>query len=132
MMNERQQKFCEIYVQNGGKATEAARAAGYKEGPGIRVTAHNLLKLPHVQAEVDKQIRVQMAQHGPAALARIKELMESDNPQVALKAAMDYADRAGLKPPDKHEITYTDERTDEEITASINAHIAELEYDKRH
>ena len=125
-LNEKQRKFCEVYVQNGGDGAAAARTAGYKDSPNIRITACKTLQQPHIQAEIEKQIRVQMSQHGPVALKRIKELMEHDDPRIALKASMDFADRAGLKPTEKKELTIVDERTDEEVEASITAAIAEL------
>lgn len=51
-INRRQAKFVLEYAHTGN-ATASARAAGYKDGPGIRVTAsRDLLTNPRVKAEL--------------------------------------------------------------------------------
>lgn len=46
--NPRQEKFARLATIMD--ATSAAREAGYKDGPGLRVTACKLMKKPHVRA----------------------------------------------------------------------------------
>jgi hypothetical protein len=51
-LSRRQAKFVEQFAHTGN-ATASARAAGYKDGPGIRVTANrDLLTNPNVKREL--------------------------------------------------------------------------------
>jgi phage terminase small subunit len=48
----REQRFVVEYIITGGNATEAARRAGYRNGPGLRITAHRVLTKANVQTAV--------------------------------------------------------------------------------
>ncbi len=51
-LTDRQRRFVEHYVALGNGA-EAARQAGYKNGPGIYETAAELLRKPEIREAVD-------------------------------------------------------------------------------
>ncbi len=124
-LNDKQRMFCQLYVQNGGHTQEAAIAAGYVE-KHAKTTGWGLLQQPHIQEEISLQLKQQMAQHGPIAMARIKQLMSSENDRVALAAAVSYAEFAGLKPRNQTELIVTDDRSDDELAAAIVSLQAEL------
>lgn len=54
MMNERQKRFVDFYIQTGN-ASEAARMAGYSEHVANRIGAENLSK-PVIRAEIDRRL----------------------------------------------------------------------------
>ena len=125
-LNDQQKIFCETYVSNGAVASDAARAAGYAE-KSVRTTGWKLSREHEgCRAYIAELIKDNTIAHGPAALKVLYELLESDNDSVKLKAAMDLADRSGLKAVEKKEIILTDERTDSELQASIDAAMEEL------
>jgi phage terminase small subunit len=51
-LTDRQRRFVEEYVA-GGNGAKAAKAAGYKDGPGIYETASTLLRKPEIREAVD-------------------------------------------------------------------------------
>lgn len=51
ILNEKQRRFCEEYVANGGNGTQAAIAAGYDERFATG-QASRLLRYAHVQEEI--------------------------------------------------------------------------------
>lgn len=54
-MTERQKKFVDEYILNGGNATAAAKAAGYSAKTAYSI-AERLLKNVEIRAEIDKRI----------------------------------------------------------------------------
>ncbi len=123
-LTEQQRRFVDHYVQTAN-AAEAARQAGYSEHTA-RQQAYYLLRKPHIQAAVNEGVKSQMARYAPAAIKRLVELTQSENERVALSAAADLADRAGLKPKQETELTLKDDRSDDELLASIRAKMSEL------
>lgn len=53
----REERFAVEFLITGGNATEAARRAGYRDGPGIRVTARRLLTKANIQAAIAERRR---------------------------------------------------------------------------
>lgn len=54
-MTERQKRFCDEYILNGGNATAAAKAAGYSSRSAYS-TAERTLRNAEVRAEIDKRL----------------------------------------------------------------------------
>lgn len=54
-MTDRQRKFCDAYILNGGNATAAAKAAGYSSRSAYS-TAERMLRNADIRAEIDKRI----------------------------------------------------------------------------
>ena len=68
-LTDRQSRFIDEYFRCHMNAVQAAIAVGYKDGPGIRVTASRLLHNPKVNEEVVRRLReIQM---GPDELKTI-------------------------------------------------------------
>lgn len=65
MLTDLQKRFCEIYIQHGGKnATECVRLAGYSDSSdAASVRAHELLRNENVLAELRRlaQCRISAA-----------------------------------------------------------------------
>lgn len=126
-MTEMQQKFIEEFVTNGGNAAAAARAAGYSEA-SARQRAHEQLQKPEIQRAIDELSRKRVASGAPGALDNLEWLMKNATTEaVRLNAAVRWLEFAGYKPSEKHEHTFKDERTDEELDATIRALAEELE-----
>lgn len=54
-LTERQEKFCQLYVENGGNGTQAAIDAGYNP-KSATVTASQILRYPNVASKI-KELR---------------------------------------------------------------------------
>ena len=96
-----QERFVCSYVENGGNARAAARAAGY--GPGTAVTyGHRLLSNPLIVRAIYDRTAISLGTHLPAALSKLAKLSRSASSEyVALEASRDLLDRAGLSAPKK-------------------------------
>lgn len=71
-LSDKQRLFVELYLANGLNAAQAARDAGYADGPGARVQGCNLKKDPRIA----KIIEDRLAEHAMSAnetLARLTE-----------------------------------------------------------
>jgi hypothetical protein len=84
-----------IAWNNSGQrnASDAARAAGYKDGPGLSVTAHVVLHDPLVQKAIQEDMRTRLVAGLGTAWARIDDI--ASNPQHpkqfdALKAQINH------------------------------------------
>lgn len=53
----REERFVVEFLITGGNAAEAARRAGYKDGPGLYHSASRLLRKAHVQAAIAERRR---------------------------------------------------------------------------
>jgi len=92
MLNEQQAKFIEAYVDNGGNAVKAAKAAGYATD---RSNASKLVR--RLSAEINTQLQRKMASKTSQALTVLELIMV--DPTAAnrdrLRAAAEILDRAG-------------------------------------
>lgn len=98
--------------------------AGYAQ-PNRR--GYDLSRRQIIKEAIFSGIKEQAADCGPPAISVLRDLLSSDNERIKLAAAIDLADRAGLKPKAQAEIEIKDDRTDSEIEASIKAALEELE-----
>lgn len=84
-------KFAQVYSETDN-ATEAVRQAYPELAPKttnevIRNKGYTLLTNPHIQAEISLRKQV-MSQNADRAAHKIKELIESDKEEIALKASI--------------------------------------------
>jgi len=99
-LTERQEQFCEVFVSNGSKGTDAAREVGF-HGDG-RQEAYRLLKLPHIQLRIFELTRTKMNGYGPRMLKVLVDLATSARSEkVRFDAAKDLMDRVGFKPVER-------------------------------
>jgi phage terminase small subunit len=112
-----QSAFTVKYVENGGNGTKAAIEAGY--GPkGAHVRASELLRLPHIQAEITKLCRVMLAVSAPKAIKVLGELaVSASSDSVKLQASISLLDRAGYRHHEKIEIS--DHRTQADVDREL-------------
>jgi len=92
MLSEQQAAFIEAFVDNGGNAIKAAKAAGYAAD---RSNASKLVR--RLSAEINSQLQRKMASKTSMALS-VLELIMSDPtaaPRDRLRAAAEILDRAG-------------------------------------
>jgi phage terminase small subunit len=101
-LTKRQIDFVETLIAEGGTLKDAARLAGYKDGPGLKVTASRIMKHPHVQAYLMQRINETLSVGAAKAIHRIVKLIsEAKSERVQLDASRDILDRAGFKPPER-------------------------------
>lgn len=95
-----QRNFAREFVANGGKATEAAIAAGYA-APSARISATKCLCNPRVGHEIERLSRTFIYSGLPAAIHRLFGIIM--NPETkdrdALKAVNSLLERAGMAAP---------------------------------
>jgi len=114
-LNPQQEAFAVAFARNGGKATDAAREAGYSERTA-RQQADRLKRLPHVQQRIAQECSALMAEHVPQALAVQRQLMASSrSDMVKSLVAADVLDRVLGKAT-----TMIDQRISGELTVRID------------
>ena len=108
----KQAAFIAEYVANGGKATDAAIAAGYAQAN----EGYRLLANPLIQQEILKETLSRLGMAAPQALSTVMRLSEGARSEyVQLQAAQDLLDRAGFRPPDR-----VDHRVDASLTVTFD------------
>jgi phage terminase small subunit len=102
-LTPRQSAFVLAYVQNGdGNATRAARDAGYSASSAA-VIGYRLLRREDVLRHIHAGTVQALAAHAPVALATMTSLLGARSEFVRQQAASDLLDRAGMKPPERHQ-----------------------------
>ncbi len=99
-LDERQEKFIQLYVQSGN-ATKACIEAGYSENSA----AQKGWDLKRKYAEIiEQRLKDAVRDKVPEAMLTISFLAKNANSEtVRLAAAKDIADRGGMKPTEKIE-----------------------------
>lgn len=114
-LTERQDRFVDEYVANGGRIERAAIDAGYSE-VSARTIGSRLAKDPRILQEIYRRTVEQVALAAPKALATVERLaVTARSEKVQLEAAADLLNRAGVKAPDR-----IDHRIGGEITVQID------------
>ena len=114
-LTDKQTAFVHEYVLNGGRAEDAAIAAGYAKA-SARSEASRILKLPHIQQELVRETLTRLGLAAPQALSTVMRLSEGARSEyVQLQAAQDLLDRAGFRPPDR-----VDHRVDASLTVTFD------------
>jgi hypothetical protein len=113
-LTERQQRFVDAYVTNGGESGPAAAEAGYSTASAVQA-ASQLLRKPLIQQAILKRTMSAIGLQAVPALAVISKLMASSKSDyVRLEAARDLLDRSGFQPPER-----VDHRLDSGLTVTI-------------
>lgn len=103
-LTEKQSRFVDAYVANGGRLKAAAIEAGYAER-SAHVEANRLMKNPLICQEIHRECMLRLARDAPVALQAVSGLMQSAKSElVKLQAAQDWLDRAGFKPVDRKQV----------------------------
>lgn len=94
-----QEAFVTNYVANGGNGKKAAIAAGYAKA-SAHVEASKMLRKPPIVQALGEMTMLQLATHGPGAVARIARLSDrAKSEYVQLEASKDILARLGLTAP---------------------------------
>lgn len=116
MLTDRQRMFVDQLVGSGCSLTEAARQAGYHDGPGLRVTASRLMKRPEVHAYLMQRVEEVLSLHAARAVNKLGWLVtEAKSERVQLDASRDILDRAGFRP-----MTSVSTQLTQDITVAID------------
>ena len=114
----RELEFVQKYVENGGNATEAAKAVGVSDTSASTV-GHRFKN--RLSDEIETAQSASRSGYAVKAVSYLKFLAESAKSEsVRLGAIKDILDRAGFKPVDKQEIHQVSEFagwSDEELNA---------------
>ena len=114
-LTEKQDRFVDEYVANGGRIERAAIDAGYSE-TSARTIGSRLVKDSRILQEIYRRTVEQVALSAPKALATVERLaVSARSEKVQLEAAADLLNRAGVKAPDR-----IDHRIGGEITVQID------------
>ena len=98
-----QSRFVRCYVEHGdGNATRAALAAGYASSSAHAV-GYRLLRKQEVLDAIHRLTLQAVGVAAPQALRTMVQLLSHPSGYVRQQAAADLLDRAGFKPPDKHQ-----------------------------
>lgn len=113
-LTDRQDKFIDAYVTNGGRIEQAALEAGYSQA-SARTLGGRLIRDDKVLAEIYRRTVGKVAITAPKALHIVEQLAQSSrSDKVRLEAAMDLLNRAGVKAP---------ERIDHRVAGEIHVQI---------
>lgn len=125
VLNERRQKFIELFVE-GATQAEAARQAGYKhpasQGSELR---------RELSAEIDEAMKERITSFAPLAFRVLVDLANnSEQDSVKRQAASEILSRGGYDASQKIEqtnINGNQERTTEELQAELNKLMGRVE-----
>ena len=97
-LDDRQEKFCRLYVKNGRNASDAYRKAGYNAKTGVAAHASRLLARDNIQAYVAEFRRYydrlnESSEKG--VLEKMRELYEEAREQGALNIMVKLIDLEG-------------------------------------
>ena len=100
---DRDSDFIAEFIDNGGNATQAAKAVGVSETSASTVGYRLKNRLTK---EIDKAQREALKGYAPKAITQIQNLAENAvSENVRLSANRDLLDRAGYKPVERSEVT---------------------------
>lgn len=118
-LTELQEKFCQEFVfgEKRGDKRQSAIRAGYAQASAVSWVM-DLLKNPNINKRITELEREWVKHNGIYADKTIINLMlNSKVDSVKLQAALAVRESAGLKLPEKHEVTF---RTEEEIDRELH------------
>lgn len=121
-MTDLQKLFCENYVAGGCRnAKEAAVAAGYKDGPGIRVRVAELNRKPAVKEYIQKLIR--------STLTNLDEIKLQWATEVTAMAFSDATDVVNVE-EDEEGGKFVDVKPTRALPKSVRINIEEISQTK--
>lgn len=93
-MNEKHRAFVEIFVENGGNATAAYKAAGYNGDSG---NASRMAR--KLSNQINDAYRAKMTSFSGKVLSRLEQIIMSQDtaPRDVIAAASNWLDRSGLQ-----------------------------------
>ncbi|MET0087970.1 MAG: terminase small subunit [Sedimenticola sp.] len=127
-LTNKQTQFAVAYVRTGGKGAESARQAGYAVD-SADVTSYKLLRNPKVLEAIERETRKALKSDVALARQTIYDLCRnSSSDAVRLQAAQALLSHGGLQVVRQSEVRHTleDNRTDQELIASIQSYLEEL------
>lgn len=99
-LTSKQRALVDHVLSTGDKISECYQLIGYSAPE----TAYKTLSLPHVQAYMMQQTAATLGKGSMWAAARMLKLSQSAKSEyVQLEASKDILDRAGFKPPERHQ-----------------------------
>lgn len=117
-LDARRRRFVRALVDMGikGKATAAARVAGYAEKTpvALRVTAHSVLHHPKVQAAIHEESVKMLGAQKILAVASLTSILKDPEHPRHFEAIRDFLDRSGLGAKTEHKVTV--ERVEDDST----------------
>ena len=100
---DRDSDFIAEFIDNGGNATQAAKAAGVSD---VSASTVGYRLKNRLTKEIDKAQREALKGYAPKAITQIQNLAENAvSENVRLSANRDLLDRAGYKPVERSEVT---------------------------
>ena len=100
---DRDSDFIAEFIDNGGNATQAAKAAGVSD---VSASTVGYRLKNRLTKEIDKAQREALKGYAPRAITQIQNLAENAvSENVRLSANRDLLDRAGYKPVERSEVT---------------------------
>lgn len=131
-LTELQRGFVVAFVRNGGNATQAAEAAGYKYERLDRA-GHDALKSTAVQAAIQSEIRRALSVDlAGLALGVVRGILEDQTmePKIRLDAAKVALDRGGYVAPKAADAGSGDLKAVEEMSiAELESYIAKSKHE---
>lgn len=131
-LTELQRGFVVAFVRNGGNATQAAEAAGYKYERLDRA-GHDALKSTAVQAAIQSEIRRALSVDlAGLALGVVRGILEDPTmePKIRLDAAKVALDRGGYVAPKAADASSGDLKAVEEMSiAELESYIAKSKHE---
>jgi phage terminase small subunit len=110
VVTENQREFAKKYVELGSPTEAYRQAYPNFQGKYISQEAWRLLKNPKIRDLIDQiqqDVRARFVLMAPEALERLENLAkDADSEKVRLEANKEILDRAGLKPPEKVELSH--------------------------
>ena len=115
-------EFVQQYVENGGNATEAAKAVGVSDNSASTV-GHRLKN--RLSDEIETEQSASLSGYAVKAVSYLKFLAESAKSEsVRLGAIKDILDRAGFKPVDRqeiHQVNHVENLSSEQLRQELDS-----------
>lgn len=102
-MTQRQEKFIDEFILNGGNGTAAARAAGYS-ARSARTTASKLLSDNEIRAAIDEQLNAAKTERTLNQTALIEFFSSIVRGEVKDEVLMSRLTGKGISTIEKHEV----------------------------
>ena len=111
-LNPRQREFVRAYVRRAdGNMSEAARIAGYRDGPNIASIASHLFARDDIRAAILEESRARLLASAPGALAVIEDIAANPDHKKQFDAALAILGRSGLTERREVDVRVTHELT---------------------
>lgn len=107
-LNPRKRAVVDFLLTTGtNNWTEACRAAGYEDGPGLHVTAHRMRRDNRINEAMVEEGRRRLAHDLPMAISAVRDIASNPHHKDQLRAAMHIQAQVGLGAVSKVEHVHT-------------------------